>query len=536
MSTSIASNTTDTSYITKDLRFIVTDYRPDLETLIPHSKRVDYQGRPMLIVPNGRDEARLARNLGVNLPSPILTSYRWAGQTPWDIQRTTSAMLTESPRAYVLSTMGTGKTRCVLWAIDFLMQEAAAEGRRFKVLIAAPLSTLTPVWETETFRVLPHRKTRVAYGDRAKRRRVLAEDADITIINHHGIDMLKHDLVAANFDCIVIDEFAVYRNRSTVMWKSADFLVNRGRAGAPIPYAWGLTGSPTPNAPTDAWSQVRMLTPGRVPRSLTAFKDQTMRQMSAFKWIPRPNANDIVFAAMQPSVRFTREDVMELPETSFVDREVKLEGDAQRAYKMMFDKCRMLSTSGAITAVNEAVLQTKLLQVACGYIYTDAKVVHELPNAPRLNALEEIISETDRKVIVFVPYIHALQGIYAHLTKSGHVCEMVSGNTSRGNRDRIFREFQASGGARVLVAHPQCMAHGLTLTEANTIVWYSPTTSLEIYDQANARITRPGQTSKTLIAHLYATAVERLTYARLRQKSKMQGTLLQMFHSQELEF
>ncbi len=522
------------TYITNDSRFIVTAHRSDLATLIPHARDIDFKGARWLVIPNGRDEAKLARNLGIAMPAPILTSYDWAGQKPWAIQRTTAALLTESPRAFVLSTMGTGKTRATLFAIDFLIAEAAAEGRRLRVLITAPLSTLTPVWEDELFRILPHRKRRVIYGDRAKRRRLLAEDPDVAVINHHGLDMMKAELCAWRPDIVVIDELAVFRNKGTVLWKAADTILNRSH---PVAYAWGLTGSPTPNAPTDAWAQVKLLSPNRVPRTMTAFKDRTMRQVSNFKWIARPGANDIVHEAMQPSVRFVREDVAELPPTTYTDRQLKLEGQAAQAYKMLSDKCRMLSASGAITAVNEAVLQTKLLQVACGYIYTDAKVVHDLGATSRLRALDEIIAETDRKVIVFIPFIHALQGVYAHLTKQGIACEMVSGNVARGSRDRIFQAFQHDpSGPRVLIAHPQCMAHGLTLTAANTVIWYSPTTSLEIYEQANARITRPGQTSNTLIAHLSATNVERITYARLRQKGKMQGTLLALFHSQELDF
>lgn len=515
------------TFITADKAHIVTAWRPDLAQLIPHARALEHGGEKFLVVPNRRDEARVCRNLGVPMPAPILTTYDWAGQKPWEIQRTTAALLTESPRAFVLSTMGTGKTRAVLFAADYLLELGVK-----RVLVAAPLSTLTPVWESELFGVLPRRRVRVLYGSREKRLKLLAEDADIYIINHHGLPMLRSQLIARGFDVVVLDELAVFRNRSTELWKAANAVVN-----APsTKYAWGLTGSPTPNAPTDAWAQIRMLTPGRVSRTMADFKDRTMRQVSSFRWIARPDANETVYQAMQPSVRFTREDVMELPPTSYVDREVKLDADASKAYKMLYDKARLLTTSGqSVTAANEGILQSKLLQVACGYIYADDKTIYELPSSARLKALDEILAETDRKVIVFVPFIHALNGVHRHLAKH-HTVEAVHGGTARAARDKIFRDFQNAEHPRVLLAHPQCMAHGLTLTSANTIVWYSPTTSLEIYEQANARITRPGQTSKTLIAHLYGTTVERLTYARLRTKSKMQNLLLTMFHQQELEF
>jgi SNF2 family DNA or RNA helicase len=113
---------------------------------------------------------------------------------------------------------------------------------------------------------------------------------------------------------------------------------------------------------------------------------------------------------------------------------------------------------------------------------------------------------------------------------------VVHGGTSRAARDKIFTDFQTKDSPRVIVAHPQTLAHGLTLTEANTIIWYSPTTSLEIYEQANARINRPGQQHKTLIVHMIATPIEQATYTRLRTKQRMQSCLLDLFHRQEKAF
>src|SRR5690606_16503732 len=107
-------------------------------------------------------------------------------------------------------------------------------------------------------------------------------------------------------------------------------------------------------------------------------------------------------------------------------------------------------------------------------------------------------------------------------------CELVHGATSKASRDIIFRDFQRSRDPHVLVAHPGCMAHGLTLTEASTIIWYAPITSNEIYTQANGRITRPGQKTVAMIVNIAATALERRMYQRLRDKQALQGLLLDM--------
>ena len=126
-------------------------------------------------------------------------------------------------------------------------------------------------------------------------------------------------------------------------------------------------------------------------------------------------------------------------------------------------------------------------------------------------------------------FIYASKMVAEKLTTAGYNVAQVSGETPKGRRDQIFINFQNAAMPRVLVAHPKCMSHGLTLTAANTIVWYSPSNSLETYEQACARITRPGQLLKQLIVHLTGTAVESKLYRRLQQKASLQGALLEMF-------
>lgn len=521
--------TVDT-FVTASGNHVVVPWHPGLANAVPHARELMFKGARMIVMPNGHDEARVARNLGIAVPSPIMTRYDWAGSKPWEIQKITAALLVESARCYVLSSMGTGKSRAVLYAADYLMRSGFAR----RMLICAPLSTLTPVWEKEVFTLFMRRyPTNVLHGSRDKRVRLLNEGAAIDIVNHHGLKVVLPELIEADYDIVVFDELAVYRNKRTDLWATANALLATGK----VQYAWGLTGSPTPNMPTDAWAQVRLLTPDRTTRTFSAFQDRTMRKVSMFRWVPKPEANEIVRTAMQPSVRYSRDDVMELPPSFTVERHVQLEAEARKAYELLYNKARMLTQKGdSVTAVNEGVLQNKLLQVSCGYIYTDKKGIYALPNKSRLNVLDEVLNETDRKVLVLVPYLHALTGVATHLRGKGHDIAVVHGGTSRTARDKVFTEFQAHASPRVIVAHPQTLSHGLTLTEANVIVWYSPTTSLDIYDQANARINRPGQLHKTLVVHIVATHVERATYTRLQQKQRMQGVLLSLFKQQELAF
>ena len=461
---------TPAAFVTRDGMHVAVPWDPALANAVPHARDFTWRGMRMLLMPNGPDETRIARNVGLPVPAPILTRYDWCGTKPWDIQRTTAALLVDSPRCYVLSEMGTGKTRAVIYAADYLLRIGQAN----RMLVIAPLSTLTPVWERELFQLMIKNKVSILYGSREKRLKALGEGAPVCVINHHGLRVIGKEVEEAGFDIVVIDELAVYRNRRTELWNTARSLVAR----PDVKFAWGLTGSPTPNAPTDAWAQVRLLTPERTVRSFLAFQDLTMRRINQFRWLPKPDAHLIVRAAMSPSVRHTRADVMELPDCVIVDRSVQLDADAKKAYGLLYHKAHMLSEKQEnISAVNQGVLHNKLLQVSCGYLYTDAHTVYEMESTGRLTALTEVLDETDHKVLVMVPFMHALTGVSAYLRNKKYDIAVVHGGISRSARDVIFTDFQKTPSPRIIVAHPQTLAHGLTLTEANTIVWYSPTTS-----------------------------------------------------------
>jgi superfamily II DNA or RNA helicase len=153
---------------------IVIPYRADVENALqPAAKRFEHAGQWYLALPHTLDVVRFLRNLGLKAPSPINSYYDYLGGTPFESQRETADMCSVSRRAYVLSEMGVGKTRAVLWAYDYLRREGQAN----KLLVVAPLSTLVTVWENELFEQFPHLTARVLYGDKRKRRKLLAESS-----------------------------------------------------------------------------------------------------------------------------------------------------------------------------------------------------------------------------------------------------------------------------------------------------------------------------------------------------------------------
>ncbi len=492
---------------------------PRVGNIIPHVRKLNKNGNVFYLVPHKPSEAKLLTNLGYKVPPPIVTHYDWQGTTPFASQKETAAMLTTNHKAFVLNGLGTGKTRATLFAVDYLK----SVGEINKVLVVAPLSTLTCVWEKEVFEVFPELTTKLLYGTKAQRVKALNEDADIYIINHDGVKVLLKEIIASKkFDLVIIDEIASFRNARTNRWKALNTIVRDCR------WAWGLTGTPTPNAPTDAWAQCRLLVPEKVTKYFKAFQQETMRQVSQFRWVPKNDANDTVYKAMQPAVRFTIDECVDLPETIYSTREAEMSKDQAAAYKDMMNEFHAEFAAKEITAANEGVKINKLLQIAGGYVYSNDRSVVSIDISDRLKTLKEIIEECNEKVIVFAPFVHIVTALYKELASYTSV-EVVYGDTKKGDRDNIFTAFQNAPNPKVLLAHPQCMSHGLTLTVASTIVWFSPILSLEIYEQANGRIARPGQKNITNIIHIEGSPIEKRVYSRLRSRSKMQGILLDLF-------
>lgn len=512
-------------FLEPQTRTIVAPFLPELQKAVPHAKRLTWDGRDWLLVPHRQDEARVLTNLGLDVPEPIMTYYDWRGGSPFQSQQDTAAMLVRERRAYCLSEMGTGKTRSGLYGFDWLRRSGLAR----RMLVVAPLSTLLPVWETEVFLRFPGLRVSVLHGTAQRRLQRLQEDADIYVINHDGVGVVLKELAArvtaGDIEVVLIDELSAFRSRSN-RWRALSTLVARSK------WAWGFTGSPMPKSPMDVYWQARLLTPHTVPPTQAAWEARTMLVFPNFVKKPKPGAREEAWKVLQPAIRFTRDEVVELPETSYVDRDVALSPTQSHVYAALERHFVAQIQNGQITAVNEAVARNKLLQVACGWVYADGRVATSLGATARMDALVELFEQIDdnRKMIVYVPFIHAAQGVHAELLRRGIQAELVYGDTSKTERDRIFMDFQHNPvGARILVAHPKTMSHGLTLTAANTIAWWSPVDCLETYAQANARITRPGQTAKTLVAHIRSTKLEGQVYQRLARKEALQGALLDMF-------
>lgn len=490
--------------------------------VIPTAKTFTLREQLLVAVPHRVEETKVLRNLGFDVPAPIRYYYDWprAGWiTPFHAQYESAAFLSLYGRAFNLSSLGTGKSLSTLWAYDYLR----VTGVVHKMLVVASLSTLERTWADEIFTHFPHLNFAVLHGSRDKRLKLLAQDVDVYIINHDGIEIIAPELARRpDIDIVALDEIAqAARNASTDRWKALNKVINKQTPRM----CWGMTGTPTPNAPTDAWAQCRLVVPEAVPPYFNRFRDLVMRQVNTYKWADRAEAVEVVRAAMQPAVRFTRDECVDLPPQIVESRTVEMTPQQAKAYKEMLDRLHTEIEAGQVTAVNEAVKMAKLLQIAVGTVYGTAGEEIVIPATPRVNAVREIIEEAEGKVIVFVPFVSAVRHVAEELGKRYSV-EIIHGGVSKSERDRIFGAFQKSAEPRILVAQPAAMSHGLTLTAASVIVWFAPVTSNEVFTQANGRIQRPGQKRTTFIIELEGTPVERKLYTRLKHKQKLEGLLL----------
>jgi SNF2 family DNA or RNA helicase len=449
--------------------------------------------------------------------------YNWPGMfKPFKHQRTTAEFLVSNRRAYCFNEAGTGKTSSVIWAADYLMDLGLIE----RVLIVCPLSIMYSAWQADLFKTAMHRRYAVAYGPPDKRRKIIEGDYEFVIINYDGVSVVKDAIKAQNFDLIVIDEANAYKTSTTQRWKTMKSLIY------PTTGLWMMTGTPASQSPTDAYGLAKLFNPESVPKFFSAWRDRVMFPVSKFKWAPKPGARNLVFQTLQPAVRFTKAECLDLPDVMYQYRSATLTSQQQKYYKVLKEDLLIKAAGEEVSAVNAAAKLSKLLQLSGGAVYTDTGEVLEFDVKPRLNILDEVLEETEHKVIVFVPYRHTIQLVYNHLLKGGYTVETITGDTSARNRGEIFNQFQTTPNPHVLVIQPQAASHGVTLTAADTIVFWSPVMSVETYIQCVARIDRVGQKNKMTVVHLEGSEVEHRMYKMLENKIDLHEKLVELYNNE----
>lgn len=429
----------------------------------------------------------------------------------------------------IVASGNTGKTNSVLWALDYMMRE----GLVTRALILSPLSTLERTWLIGAMETVMHRKVVVVYGSREKRLKLLAEKADIYVINHDGISIksIREALkLRRDIDQIVVDEGGDFRNAKTDKYRCLEQIV-----APPWRGLWWLTGTPCPKGPDNAWAQVRLVNPAAVPRFFGSFRAQVMMEVNEHIWKPKAGHQDIVFKAMQPAIRFAKNECLDLPPMVTEDWACTMSAEQQRAFTQMANAMavadKALADAGqSITAVNAADRINKLRQIMVGSVKTGQGAYVTYDYSPRFKVLLEAIEQASAKVIVIAPFKGIIQDLQGRLARH-HSVAMVNGDVSYSKRNKIFADFKDNADPHVLLCHPEVMSHGLNLTEADTLVMFGPIYSNDVYRQVIERINRPPQDKKMTTIRIGCNAIEWAIYKALDTDEAQQRLILNLYRS-----
>lgn len=503
-----------------------TKFPSRITETIKKSKVVQKEGEVSEVAVNwGLHEAQTLRTLNLrNVPSPITRDYKWPGAyPPMSHQKDTASFFTLHKRAFCFNEQGTGKTAAAIWAADYLIEQGLIR----RVLIICPLSIMQASWQSDLFKCAVHRHVGIAHGSREKRKAIINSTAEFIVINYDGVETVSEDIIKdGTFDLVIVDEANAYKNVNTKRWKTLKTIVGEKT------WLWMMTGTPAAQSPTDAFGLAKMSVPQNVPRFFGSFRDMVMVNISRFKWIPKPGAQKVIFDALQPAIRFTKEQCIDLPDITYTSRHAPLTPQQEKYYKILKDDMLLLTAGEEVSTVNAATNLNKLLQISGGAVYSDAKNVIEFDVSNRLSVVQEVIDEASHKVLVFVPFTHTIQLLKEYLTKQGITAEVINGDVSVNKRTDIFKRFQEQPEPRVLLIQPQAASHGVTLTAANVIIWYAPVTSIETYLQANARIHRQGQKNPMTVVHISGSPVENKLYSMLQGKLNTHTQLVDLYKTE----
>ena len=418
--------------------------------------------------------------------------------------------------------MGLGKTVATLTALQQLKEDYFEID---KTLVIAPKSVARNTWtgESHNWDHLRDLKISVIMGTPAQRRKAIEAEADIYVVNRDNVkwlvDYCDLELVRWPFDSVVIDESSSFKNPQSRRFKALRrmrWLIRRIVL---------LTGTPSPNGLMDLWSQIELLDYGkRLGRTLTMYRQEYFRPGRhnghvVYEWIPRPGAREKITEAISDiCLSMQASDYLEMPDLIQAGTTIALSDQEQKAY-LEFEKEQLLQVDEAeIEAVTAAALTNKLLQFTGGAVYDSDHDWHPTGQS-KMEALSDILEATEEPVLVFYAYQHEKERILANF--GNYQPETFNGEPE------ILKKWN-NREIRLLLCHPASVAYGLNMQEGGrTIIWYTPTWNLELYQQANARLYRQGQDRPVLLYHIVATGTmdERVMEA-LSGKGDCQSALL----------
>ncbi len=479
--------------------------------------------------PRSADACRILCNLGLTEAlafSPLATDTKLPlveGRfKPFDHQLMTSAFIALHPRCYVLSEPRLGKTASSVLAMDWLQRHGEVVGG---VLVITTFTTLKSVWHDGIRATLPKASVRIVHGP--KRGEALEEPAEFYVTNYDSVRLSEASFVkavkAGRIGAVVVDELTHVGNVTTLRSKAIS------RICAMVPRVVGLTGSPADN-PTAVFGMATAVNPCRRPcTTLGGWERLMYYQWGSQAWqrSVRPEADTTINRTLQPSIRYRKADVLDLPPVTEQIRSCPMTLAQRNAMvDLKRDAVTLLESGEQITAVNGGVLLQRCLQIAQGVV---AGV--EIDHAPRTEVLLDVIRETDRKVVVYSPFVKGCEMLAREVSEAGFSSLVITGATSGKRRAEILSAFQNEKDPRVLVCHPMTVGFGTELSAADTMVFSVPLLlGGFVYSQALERLSSVRQTASNInIIHLVGSKVEREALDKLRAGYKYARVIAEFF-------
>lgn len=444
------------------------------------------------------------------------------------------SFLENNPQALDFSDPGTGKTRVEIE--DFQYRRKRGGGC---ALVIAPKSLLRSAWQDDFHKFAPWIRTSVAYA--SNREKAFERDADVYITNTDATPWLKKKPAAffKKFDTLIVDEITAFKHHTSARSKALSTIVKHFK------YRRGLTGTPTANGITDLWHQVYLIDDGkRLGRSFFAFRNATCTaeqvgpMPNMLKWSPKPGIENVVAKLIEDiTLRHVFEDCIDIPANHMYTVAYHLPVQQMLNYNNMEQTFvlrlathivadKMGVRAPAITAVNAAVLGQKLLQISSGAVYDEVGLYH-LTDGDRYSMIADMIEARER-CVVFYLWKHQRDELVDEFESRGITHALIDADVTDNDRHMAVKNFQ-NGLYKVILAHPQSAAHGLTLTKGTSTIWCSPTYNLEHFLQGNRRIYRAGQTQKTeTIVVVAPGTLEEKVYNVLTTKGAHQRDLLKL--------
>lgn len=420
------------------------------------------------------------------------------------------------------SDAGSGKTRAILETI--LRRKKEGKSKK-KTIVFAPLSILRPAWAEDIEKWTPELTYSIAYAK--NRADAICEDVDIVITNHDAVKFLNENRqFMPMFDTLVIDESTAYKNYSPQRAKAA-------RAIAPLfKYRCIMTGTPNPKSVVDLWSQVYIVDLGqRLGKNYYSFQAQVQRPVfvtpTIKQWVDKDNAEDIVTSMISDiTFRVKLEDCIDMPENIVNDITIDIDKRVRKQYEELLNDSIIELETGTIDAVNAGARFRKLLQMLTGQIY-DREGAPHFVHSQRYDLVIDLVEARQQSLVAF-NFKHERDKLVALCDKKKITYGVIDGDAPEAWRAELVKRFQA-GKIKVLFCHPQSAGHGLTLTNATTTIWASPTYNAEHYEQFNRRFYRAGQKKKTETIRISARdTIEESVYEKLDDKRAKLMTTLQL--------